>query len=184
MAIVYLLTNKENGKRYVGKTMQPFDVRWGGHVGSARRGDNGMLICRAIHKHGVAAFERSVLWEGDESKLAVSERELGEWEKHFIKELRTHVSEGGYNLTFGGDGGLSGYTFSEESREKIRQKALGRKLSPEARAKISAAHRGKPKSSEAVEARARSNRGKKRTPEQRANLSAGQFKRWQKVQEN
>ena len=178
MAIVYLLTNKENGKMYVGKTVQSFDVRWGGHVGSARRGDNGMLVCRAIKKHSPAAFERKVLEECDESML-------GQRETHWIVELKTHVSQGGYNLTFGGDGGLPGYTFSEASREKIRKKALGRTHSAETKAKMSAAAKGRKKSPEAVEARARSNRGKKRTHEQLANLSAGQFRRWaKKAQEN
>jgi len=180
MAIVYLLTNTKNGKRYVGKTMQPLEVRWGGHVGSARRGDNGMLVCRAIKRHGPEAFERTVLWEGNEKELPVSERELGEWERHFIKELHTHISEGGYNLTFGGDGGLSGYRFSDESREKMRQKALGRKHSEETRAKMRAAAKNRVVSAEVVEKRAAANRGKKRTPEQLANLSAGQFKRWAK----
>jgi group I intron endonuclease len=176
MAIVYLLTNKENGKLYVGKTVQSFDVCWGGHVGSARRSDNGMLVCRAIKKHGPEAFERKILEECDESVL-------GGRETHWIVELKTHVSQGGYNLTFGGDGGLPGYTFSEESREKMRQKALGRKLSLEARAKISAVHRGRPKSPEEVEARAKSNRGKKRTPEQIERLRAGQLEYYRKRRE-
>lgn len=167
MALVYVLTNKENGKMYVGKTVQPFDVRWGGHVGSARRGDNGMLVCRAIKKHGVEAFERKVLEECEESVL-------GDRETHWIAELKTHVSQGGYNLTFGGDGGLPGYTFSEESREKMRQKALGRKLSPEARAKISAAHKGRSKSPEEIENRRQKLTGQKRTEETRQRMSEAQ----------
>lgn len=149
---------------YVGKTVQTFDVRWGGHVGSARRGDNGMLICRAIRKHGPDAFDRRVIEECD---VAV----VGARETHWIKELRTHVSQGGYNLTYGGDGGLLGYEFSDASKQKIREKALGRKHSEETRAKISAAHTGKTQDAVVVAARARSNRGKKRTEEQRARIS-------------
>jgi predicted GIY-YIG superfamily endonuclease len=37
MAFIYLLTNTQNGKRYVGKTVRPLEVRWQGHLGSARR---------------------------------------------------------------------------------------------------------------------------------------------------
>ena len=166
MAIVYLLTNKENGKQYVGKTVQPFDVRWRGHVGSARRGDNGMLVCRAIKKYGPETFERSILEECDQSIL-------GQREMYWIDRLRTHVSQGGYNLTLGGDGGLLGYEFSEESREKIRQRALGRKHSEETRAKMSARAKDRIVSQEAIELRAAANRGKKRTEEQRKNISAG-----------
>jgi group I intron endonuclease len=136
-----------------------------------------MLVCRAIKKHGEQVFERSVLEECDETNL-------GAREQHWIHELHTHVSEGGYNLTFGGDGGLPGYRFSDESREKIRQKALGRKHTEETKAKMREAAKRRVVTLDAIEKRAASNRGKKRTPEQRANLSAGQFKRWQKAQEN
>lgn len=171
MAIVYLLTNKINGKRYVGKTTRLLEIRWQGHVGSARRGDSDMLVCRAIRKYGPDAFDRMVLEECDE-------KQLPRQEQYWIEKLITHVSHGGYNLTFGGDGGLPGYTFSEESREKIRQKAIGRKHSEETRAKMSAAAKNRVVSAETIAKRAAACRGKKRTEEQRAHLSAGQYARW------
>lgn len=167
MSIVYLLTNKVNGKRYVGKTSRPLDVRWQGHLGSARRGDSDMLVCRAIKKHGSEAFERRVIEECDEVMLAARET-------HWIRELRTHVSEGGYNLTYGGDGGLPGYKFSEASKEKMRQKALGRKHTEETKAKMRAAKLDKKQSAEHVAARVAKNTGKKRTEEQKARMKAGQ----------
>lgn len=166
MSIIYLLTNLVNGKRYVGKTSRSLEVRWQGHLGSARRGDSDMLVCRAIKKHGSNAFKREVLEE-------YTDERLGETEKFWISLLGTHVSQGGYNLTFGGDGGLPGYKFSDESREKIRQKVLGRKLSPEACAKISAAHKGRSRSPEEVEARRQKLIGQKRTEMQRARISEG-----------
>lgn len=168
MAVIYLLTNTVNGKRYVGKTVRGLEVRWQGHVGSSRRGDNDMLVCRAIKKHGHEAFERRVVEECDELVL-------GARETHWIHELHAHVSEGGYNLTFGGDGGLSGYKFSEVSREKIRQKALGRRHSEETKAKISLKKTGVKQSVEAVEKRARANRGKRRSEEQKARMKQGQL---------
>lgn len=164
MACVYVLTNMSNGRQYVGKTVQSFDVRWGGHVGSARRGDNGMLICRAIRKHGPAAFDRRIIEECDVTIV-------GARETYWIKELKTHVSQGGYNLTYGGDGGLLGYEFSDASRQRIREKSLGRKHSAETRAKISAAHAGRVQDADVIKARARSNRGKKRSAEQRIRIS-------------
>lgn len=165
MAVVYVITNKQNGKKYVGKTVQPLEVRWYGHVSSARRGDNGMLVCRAIKKHGVEAFDHVVLEECDEASL-------GDREKHWIAELKTHVSQGGYNLTLGGDGGLPGFEFSEASREKIRQRALGRKATPEAKVKMRLAKLGKKQRPEDVAKRAAANTGQKRTIDQRANISA------------
>lgn len=178
MSIVYLLTNLANGKRYVGKTSRPLEVRWQGHLGSARRGDSDMLVCRAIKKHGSNAFKREVLEE-------CSDARLGDTETFWIMLLGTHVSQGGYNLTLGGDGGLPGYKFSEASKEKMRQKALGRKHTEETKAKMRAAAKNRVVTVETIEKRAASNRGKKRTLEQRANLSAGQFKRWSnRAQEN
>lgn len=55
----------------------------------------------------------------------------------------------------------------------VLQKRRGTKLSPEWRAKLSAAKKGKRQSPEAVAKRARANTGKKRSPEQRARISAG-----------
>jgi len=162
MGIIYCISRGD--KRYVGKTVQPFDVRWGGHVGSARREDNGMLICRAIRKHGPEAFDRSVVEE-------CSDDVLGARETYWIRELKSHVSEGGYNLTYGGDGGLSGYVFSEASKEKIRQKATGRKHSEETKAKMRAAKLGKKQSVAAIAKRIAANTGKKRTEEQCVRIS-------------
>jgi group I intron endonuclease len=131
MAIVYLLHNTVNDKLYVGKTVRTLDVRWKGHVNGANRDANDMMICRAIRKHGAAVFERRIIEECCES--IVDERE-----KFWIAELKTHVSQGGYNLTFGGEG-TSGYKFSDESKQRIREAATGRKHTPEARAKMSEA---------------------------------------------
>ncbi len=167
MYVVYLLTNKVNGKMYVGQTSRPLEVRWQGHLGNARRKDSDMLVARAIRKHGPEAFERRV--------LITSNDPVGEKEKEFIKLLHTHVSEGGYNLTYGGDGGLPGYKFSDESKEKIRLKALGRKHNPETKAKMRAAAKNRIVSFETIEKRAAANTGKKRTEEQKARMKAGQL---------
>jgi group I intron endonuclease len=126
-----------------------------------------MLVCRAIKKHGPDAFECRAIEECDESSL-------GDREMHWIRELGTHVSQGGYNLTLGGDGGLSGYVFSDESREKIRQKALGRKHTPETIEKLRVAKRGRKQRPEVVAARAEKLRGQKRSEEQKARMKAGQ----------
>lgn len=154
----------------MGKTVRTLDVRWEGHTGSARREDTDTLICRAIAKHGPENFSREVIEECDESILSARET-------FWIHEKKTHVTEGGYNLTYGGDGGLPGYRFSEESKEKIRQKALGRVHSPEILEKIGKKLRGKKWSDEAIAKRAEGNRGKKRTPEQKARIRAAQLAR-------
>lgn len=59
MALVYLVTNIENGKRYVGKTKGSLAERWYNHVKDARAGSP-YAIHRAIRKHGKQAFTREV----------------------------------------------------------------------------------------------------------------------------
>lgn len=118
--IVYLVENKRNGKRYVGLTKHDLDTRWGQHVKDALHERSNMLLHKAIRKNGPDGFVRTVIDEAE------SEEQLRELEKSWIEALGTHVSQGGYNLTLGGDG-VSGWSPSEEHREAIRQAHLGEK---------------------------------------------------------
>ena len=68
--------------------------------------------------------------------------ELKEKEKYWIKQYNSTDRTIGYNLTEGGDGTF-GKKLSEETKDKIRQKALGRKLSKETKAKMSESRKGK-----------------------------------------
>ena len=170
MAIIYQITNKIDGKFYVGKTTRTLEVRWQGHLGCARRKDTDMLISRAIHKYGSDNFERKIIEEcSDET---VSAREV-----FWINELKSHVSQGGYNLTLGGDGGILGFKFSEESKDKIRQKATGRKHSKETLEKMSKAKLGKKQPAELIAKRRLKLIGKKRTEEQKNRQKAAQLAR-------
>ena len=65
-----------------------------------------------------------------------------EKEKFYIKKFNSMDRSIGYNLTEGGDGTF-GRFLSEETKEKIRQKALGRKASEEAKKKMSESRKGK-----------------------------------------
>lgn len=165
MGIIYLLTNQQNEKRYIGKTVNTLDERWAGHCNSARRGDTSMYVTRAIAKWGIEAFYREVIEECSDDLL--SERET-----FWITEFKTHVSMGGYNLTFGGEG-LSGYKFSEQSKELIRIKAIGRKHSKESKEKMRLAKLGKSQKPDHVTMRIIANTGKVRTEEQKKRISDG-----------
>jgi len=83
------------------------------------------------------------------------ERLLNEREVCWIAELNTF--ERGYNSTRGGEGRL-GYVCSDETREKIRQRALGRKHSIETLKKIAEKKRGVKQDPHVVEKRAATNR--------------------------
>lgn len=96
--ICYLLTNKTSNKKYVGITSCWLGKRVARHIKDAERASL-TLLHRAIRKYGIENFSKEILVK------AKNYQELREIEKNKIAELKTHYTEGGYNLTFGGDGG-------------------------------------------------------------------------------
>ena len=134
--VIYLITNTLNGKNYVGKTKQKLEKRITQHKYDSRKGRPGLGA--AIRKYGWENFSVEVLETCPVEML--NEREM-----FWIRELNSKAPNG-YNLTDGGDGN-SGFSYS-----------------PEARAKISAAHKGKPHSEEHKAKIAAAKKGKKRKP--------------------
>lgn len=66
------------------------------------------LFHEAIRKYGIENFDYEIL---EECKIS----ELNDKEKYWIKELKSYVLDGGYNLTKGGDSTLRDfYYFSNE----------------------------------------------------------------------
>jgi hypothetical protein len=121
---VYKITNKQNGKIYIGITNQGAQTRWLHHLYESRSGSD-FPIHNAIRKYGVDNFQIEVIEviSGDYDYL--KEREV-----YWVKFYDSYNKEKGYNLTVGGDGTF-GRRHSEATKEKIRQKALGRKKSEE-----------------------------------------------------
>lgn len=153
MALIYRIDCKVTGLTYVGKTILSLEDRWRNHVDYAswvirHRPEKDTYFARAIRKYGPDAFVPSVIEETDE-------RLLNEREFCWIAELNTF--ERGYNSTRGGEGRL-GYVCSDETREKIRQRALGRKHSIETLKKIAEKKRGVKQDPHVVEKRAATNR--------------------------
>jgi len=131
--------------KYVGKSV---DV----HQRMRRKHSENKALNLAIAKYGYDAFEKEVI-------CYCNLDELNEMEKHYIKTLRTHRSEGGYNLTWGGDGigggvehpffGLFGKVHpswgrkhSEETIRKLSDTHKGIRHSEEAKSKIAEAKKG------------------------------------------
>lgn len=119
--IVYKAVNKKNGKCYVGQTVRTLDKRKYSHGLSAKNGEAGYPFHRALLKYGEENFEWHVLCE------CSSKKEMDEKEIYYIQELKSHIKEGGYNLTFGGGGNL-GYVPTEETRRKISKSNKGKQL--------------------------------------------------------
>lgn len=112
--VIYLITNKTNGKQYVGQTIHSAEERFVQHCKPSER--NCRLLNRAIQKYGVQAFEVSVL-EHVESADELDSREI-----YWIEKLNT-LSPNGYNLNGGGNGKGG---VSDETREKLRQAMIGK----------------------------------------------------------
>lgn len=95
--VIYLVTNKINGKQYVGQTIRPLAERWRDHC----RLDNENYFHRAIHKYGRENFDIKVI------DTAENEAELDRKEIAWIKKLDTMVPNG-YNLKPGGNVAMRG----------------------------------------------------------------------------
>jgi group I intron endonuclease len=188
------------GKVYAGKSTTARGVysRWKKYrIGEV---ENDSHLKRALLRYGTEAFVFHVLLVTDDDPTAVAE------EKRLIQALDLTNPARGYNMTSGGDGLLgyrhrpesralmsqrmrgtgnpnygkkswmSGRKHTEESKEKNRQKHLGRKVhTPESLARFLRCranadfHRGRKASAETREKMSQSHRrrGAAETPEQR-----------------
>lgn len=96
---VYKITNKVDGKAYIGITTCSIAKRWREHLCAARTGSP-KLLYRAMRKHGTLGFKIEPLYE------ASSLQELKVVERGLIAQYGTHANgKRGYNLTSGGEGG-------------------------------------------------------------------------------
>lgn len=61
--LIYTFTNKENGKEYVGQTIQPIEVRDYAHYYEAFNQNRGGKFNNALRKYGKGGFVRSIVHE-------------------------------------------------------------------------------------------------------------------------
>ena len=95
MIDIYLITNNVNGKQYVGKTQVGYMIRFKQHLNAYDNGERHYLAC-AIHKYGKDNFNIKCIAKVDDDSWEF-------WEQYYINILHTHYTEGGYNITKGGD---------------------------------------------------------------------------------
>ena len=95
MGYIYKITNKVNGKIYIGKTIKTIEERFKRHIYDSRR--NNSYFYNAIKKYGIENFIIEEIENVDNSKL-------NEREKYWISFYNSNFSKIGYNGTIGGDG--------------------------------------------------------------------------------
>jgi group I intron endonuclease len=137
---IYLITNFENKKQYVGVTKFPIIERFYQHT------KRGFLLTEAIKKYGDDKFSIELIEKVDTAGRAY------ELEQYYIKEYNSKVPYG-YNITDGGDG-IFGWEATEEYRQECSERVTqlhkekkvgmyGKKHSPETIEKMKESHKGK-----------------------------------------
>lgn len=129
--IIYKITNKINGKIYIGQTTRGFNKRYPysgsgiervynyyTHQKEKDRFINKHLVS-SIEKYGFYAFEVIEVYD-----LAFSKEELNIKEKHYIKVF--NCIDNGYNFGDGGEiNAMQGSRWTEEQTEKMREYMSG-----------------------------------------------------------
>ncbi len=110
---LYLITNRVNGKRYVGITLRTVEYRWAHHQSESRRGGRRLLCC-ALRKYSADVFDVASL------KTIRGKDRKALWARLCKLEIATIAALGtkrplGYNSTDGGDG-IVGHEYTEEQR--------------------------------------------------------------------
>lgn len=98
MGFIYKVTNKANGKIYIGQTSRSVDVRWKEHIRDSSDKPSCVycsLLHYAIRKYGANAFVVECIEE-------CSDTEMDERERYWIEHFKT--CDGGYNIARGGQG--------------------------------------------------------------------------------
>jgi group I intron endonuclease len=97
--IIYKVTNKVNGKIYIGQTVSNLEHRISQHFCAKKS-----YFHNALHKYGRENFEWKII------EYCESKEEMNEMEFHYIKQYNS--VEDGYNLTYGGEGNY-GHKFNK-----------------------------------------------------------------------
>ncbi len=115
---VYLITNKINGHKYVGGSVD-IKVRIQQHKRSVDIKNS--VIDKAIAKYGKENFNYQII-----TTLPPDWKIIGKHEKYWIKFYNTFKDKKHYNLTEGGEG-VVGFKYSDEYKKKKSESMLGEK---------------------------------------------------------
>ena len=121
---IYKITNNISNKIYIGYTSKTVEHRFKQHCADNRK----TILHDAIRGYGPDNFSVEAIYQSHDGEHTKN------MEKIFIKEYDSikngyNMTEGGYgNPCFGNLNGMYGKKHSESTREKIRKKAIGRKM--------------------------------------------------------
>ena len=111
MGYIYKITNKVDGKIYVGQTIQVLEDRWRQHK---KIGSNCRYLKRAFNKYGIDNFEFNII-------CICFDEDLDKYEIQYMEKYNSMVPNG-YNLRKGGNSGKH----HEETKRKISESLKAR----------------------------------------------------------
>lgn len=167
---IYIHSNKETGKVYVGQTLKTVKDRWKAKADSYKTSS---FFNSAIKKYGWDSFDHQVVVEN-----VKTQEELDNLEKLWILCLQATNSEFGYNLETGGGNGKPNAEARKrmsEGQKRIGNKppnATGRVLSEETKELMRIARKKHGFTQEHRDKITASLIGRKLTPEHVANMKA------------
>lgn len=155
---IYSITNIANNKKYIGQSVD-VKTRIRNHKWALRHNQHqNDHLQKSFNKYGEDCFIFDVICECEEDRL-------DELERYYIEYYDCMNPSKGYNAESGGslnkhwseeltlkmkeirshkeNNGMYGKHHTEETKEIMRQKALGRVLSQETKDKLSESHKGK-----------------------------------------
>lgn len=108
MGLIYLITNKINGKKYIGKQL---------HENKKNYLGSGTVMKKAIKKYGKENFMKEILCSGIDSEETLAKTEI-----EYLIKYDAKNSEDFYNLIIGGQGSR------EYSRKDYQEEKLGKPI--------------------------------------------------------
>lgn len=124
---IYKISNKNDGKSYIGYTSYTVDFRFNMHKYKAQEGSE-CYLHNAMRKYGNDAFYIEEIFTSKDRDYCKNIME-----NYFIKDNHSHYSEGGYNMTWGGEGFVGKHT--EETKKALGKLSKGRPWTEEAKEK-------------------------------------------------
>lgn len=166
---IYKLTCSNNGKIYIGKTIN-LHRRLREHKNCEKKNEGNCYFQNAIIKYGWNSFIVEILEVFENFDKLTDNKKLLEQESHYIKMFDSSDLEKGYNICkYSSD--RTGTICSEESKEKMRKAKRGRVLSEEHRSKLKYNRLGKKMSEESKEKIRQYRLGKTLSEESKRKLS-------------
>ena len=160
---IYCIENLVNGKKYIGQGINVEKRMWEIHA-------NSIALINAFKKYGEENFSRYVIEYCPSEELSVRET-------YYIKELKSHVSENGYNISWGGVAPMINRKHSEETIEKMSACKLGNKNPMFGTKGELCPSYGKPKSIEAKKKMSKAKKGKSLSDNHKKNIGLAVSKR-------